>query len=481
MERDGSKRTLRPSWVLLGLAALLIGTWYLLRIPDPERGRPRYAKISLPKDLADRPALIRSAHQLWWVNPGQHHDPAECLEVLGILERQLSEGEWTAVLAPVFRAWGALRGNISVRESLLTQTPRLATRFFRLGTMSELEELLRWSRQKSFDAQAISRAAGEVFLRRAEGGEQRSLELICAALRIEDHERASDWIADLLSDDTASDHARFLCEKLSNVIRAGSVLTDRKKYDIQVLVGTWGEVEGTSIAGKWIRPFLLKLGLLALRAEPAEWKGTRCGELILETSTIRGSEGYWERILREVVADVARDIYEEIPRLEQAAVGFAKAFKRPEYPTQAWWQVARLGSEKWWDNPLWVVAHLERALRTALDDPSRAGICKEISHLFKEAREYEKSRLVLEQCVSQVSDALVRQEVSLFLEDARKTEEADRKRVAKERQENDARVLKGQLAYAKEQLKRARAQNRPAEDLASLQALVKTLEKQLLE
>jgi hypothetical protein len=466
--------------ILVAVVIVLVGAWLIVRgvsKPSATETGTGFAVLETPADPTDKPALIRSAHQLWNASSGRY-EASRVDGLIRLLHDALDDQEWRAVSAGVTYAWLGLRQVVAYRAKLSQLNERLLDRIVRVGSMSELEDLIRVANNNSFDAERIDQALNGSFL---PGGRVRSMELVTAAVRFGDWNRARAWLDRLSSHPEATEDDAAFAARMGSVVDVGRMAAVDRKYDLPALIAAWAWIDGDPVVARWTRSVLLGIGMKALHADPEKRGGWKDPELLSRTAGMAGARSFWDKVIARLQLEVAKDIYADIPRLEALAKTYGGEYGMPDFAARVWLRVTELGAERWWGNSLWVVEHLKRALATVNDEALKTVIIQRMVDQFLEAREYGRAREFVDRIVKEIKGEANLKTLEPLIADVRQKDDADKARVAKEKQIHERQRLQGQLKYMQEQIERARRQGRTPADILSMENVKQELEKKLTE
>jgi hypothetical protein len=466
--------------VLGGAVLILVASWWLFgrglgRPPGP-------AKIVLPANVNDRPALIRAAHQLWEAEPG-HFDAVQCLAFLKLLNDSLDDAQWRAVEAPVSFAWRNHRGITWIRGTLVTLNEKLLPRMVRAGSMADLEMLIQCSNERTFDSAPIDKALSEIAkapLPKAGYSGSRFSELVAAAIRAGDLKRAKAWLAGLSWEEGTPDNAKAPAARVVAIVDlclAG--LSGR--FDLAAVIREWQGQGDDAIGRTALRPVLEQVAARAIRGQNGDAPLLRIEDLFAQGSEEAGAEEYWDRAILHSYPDLVDAVDVTVTRVAVLLRLYGARFKKPEYEYDTWMKVGDQIVKSSPGDPLRAVKYFDRGAQSATSDARRVAAAKKSSAGYLKALEFEKAKGAAQVVSDAVTEEAARKEMDLLLADIRKKLLADQARVAKQKQAIDLDLRRGRLQAMKDKLSAAKKYGRPQEEIRAIEAEIKVIEKQLTE
>jgi len=466
--------------VLVAGVLVILGAWWLVGLFGKSATGP--AQLVLPADLNDKPALIRSANQLWNAHPG-YYDSAACIGLLARLAESLDDQQWRAVTSPVFFAWENLRTMTEVRGSLSSLNQKLLRRFASNGTTYDLNGLVRASNAKSFDAAAINAALDAIVAvplppSGLEG--TRLLDLVVASLWAGDVPRAKGYLSSVRWESAPGADATSFLDRLKSMIDV-TLAAANGKLDGLAMVRCWQE-QGASPAGRSVlRPILEGLALQVMETSDPLGAGIKPTDLFAASAAEPGAEHFWNRIATRFVGSCAQGSEMKNANMAGLLARYSEKFKKPDYGVPFWMKAGTLVLTHFPGDPLRAVKLFERALAASLTDAQRIEAIRNIVPACLKAQEFLKARSVVEAGLARVTDAAIKKELEALLADVRKRTTADEARVELQKKSIDRDLRRGRLQNMKDVLVEARKSGRPPEQLQALERAIRDLEKDVTE
>lgn len=465
--------------ILVVGVVLLLASWWILGLIMGAPSGP--AKLILPTDPNDKPALIRSAHQLWRATP-DYYDSAEVLAFLGRLCDSLDRNQWRAVTAASFFAWENQRGIVGSRGLLTQLNAKLLPRFANEGTLADLEGLIRVANTGAFDAAPINALLEGIVsapLPASGYDDTRASEVIAASIRIRDLKRAKMFLGKLKWTEGASAEAKAPVGHVHAIVDL-CLAVDAGKYDFPAVVREWSS-QGEGIVGRTaLRPVLEEVGLLLLQTtEPS--KGSRIAEHFTASAGVPDAESYWSRVVARIIPGCTQGDEIKNNNLGILIVAYGKKFEKPDFAFVTWMNIAELTLKEAPEDPLRSVALFDRALAAAQTDDQRIQAVQKVVAGCMKVLEFARARKAWAQTSALVKLPESKRKMDALQEELKKKEAADRERVVKQEKAIDLDRRRGRLQAMKDKLSAAKRSGRPAEELVAIEQVIKDLQKDVIE
>ena len=458
---------------------LLLASWWILGLIMGAPSGP--AKLILPADPNDKPALIRSAHQLWQATP-DHYESTDVLAFLGRLCDALDRNQWRSVTAPAYFAWENQRGIVGSRGLLTQLNGKLLPRFANDGTLADLEGLIRVANTGAFDSAPINTLLeGVVSTPLPVSGydDTRASEVIAASIRTRDLKRAKMFLGKLKWTEGATAEAKASVGHVHAIVDL-CLAVDAGKYDFPAVVREWAS-QGEGYVGRTaLRPVLEEVGLRLLQAsEPAAC--ARIADHFAASAGLTESESYWNRVVARIIPACTQGDEIRNNNLGVLIEAFGKKFEKPDFAFTTWMNVAELTLKEAPEDSLRSVALFERALALARTDDQRVQAVQKVVAGCMKVLEFARARKAWERTSALVKLPEAKRKMDALQDELKKKEAADRERVVKQEKAIDLDRRRGRLQAMKDKLSAAKRSGRPAEELVAIEQVIKDLQKDVIE
>jgi len=466
--------------VLTAGVLLIVGAWW---VTNKVAGQPpEPAKLALPPDQADKPALIRSAQQLYWARPGVF-DPLDVIAFLRRLNESLDDNQWRAVSAVAFFAWENQRASVPTRVALSKLNETLLRRFARCGSISDLIGLVNHANENAFDGVPINSVLDELTddaVGKAGYDEMRLSELIAATVFVRDLKRAKGYLGKVKWEPEAPPEAKATVELWTAAVNLCES-AERGLVDLPPTVRTWHSMGAFALGRSVFRPVLEEIALRLLDTWEGRGDKPKLDEIFSSSAAEVGGEGYWNRIVERYGPSCITASGAKVDNLATLAAAYGSRFKKPAYAYQVWNKAAEANAKSSPQEPLRTVEFLERAFVAAPDDARRTETLKEISRLTLKAKEYERARKRIEAGMSSVSDPEFKEKLADLLSDVKKKVAEDNRRVDQYQKDVDLDRRRGRLKIMREYLAKAQKDKRSPEAIRNIEEKIRELEKDVTE
>ena len=454
--------------ILIGAVALLLAIWWITA-RDPERARPRLVRPA-EEERNDPMVWTRAAHQLWRVAPG-HFRAEEVVDFIREVHGALDDAQFLAVSAALLHAWLELGKDEAAQPHLAALAKAIVPRILRIGTYREIENVLARASSGQQDAEAVAKEVDAVYTELVKEPD-RLVHGAVAALRVGDRER----FARLLDAAGAS-------ELVAPLNKAGD-LTARPSQgskDVAAAIEVWSDAADVEPMRHGLRPLLEQQALRTLRPGKDIPPKASVAALLSETAKIPGASEYWPRVARRTMEWMWMAHYAEMKLHEELLRGVETTFGLMGFQTQLWEMAAERVVGVRPEDFSWPITFQERALLSAPDEATALRLAPDVMKGLARMGEFDRGRAALRAALAKANTERGRKKIedlteALTHEEAKMLAKAERERTRVESER-----LQGQLKYMREELERARKQGRPAEDISSIERVVRALERQSTE
>jgi hypothetical protein len=465
-------------WLAVAVAAM-VAAWlvFFSSRPGPQGPVP----LVIPKVLNDQHALVRSAHQLWKATPG-YYDSFECANFIKLLAENLDDQNWAAVSAAAYFAWANLRSITEVRSRLLQVDEVLVPRFARTGSVTEIEGLIQTSNARMFDRDLINRSLREVLSSPVPAtgfSGSRHEDYIAAAIRLDDLDRAREYVAKVVWPKELGPEARAGLDRMVSVIDLCSKGRGGV-FDLPQVVRLWQSYASDSTGRRSLRPVLENIGYKSIWEDSREARD-RGLAMFSGSASEEGAQGYWERILQKSVSPLLSAGTNQINGLANILNEYGTRFRLPAYSCQYWLQVGKTQAKETPNDPLRAVLFFERACASADRDENRLSATKGIVDGCIKAYEFARAKTWVEDSLSRVKDPKIKLELTALFDQVAKKMAEDRARVAKQEKAIDLDLRRGRLQAMKDKLAAAKRSGRPSDELVAIERAIRELQREVTE
>lgn len=465
---------------LLGPALVLIGIWLITGPLSSGVRAPSFALLEIPAEAADKPAIIRSAHQLWAATPN-HFEPVSCVKLMRRLTEALDDGEFRTVMAALTFAWGQHRSMVDVQPQLAELNALFVPRLCSLGTPEEIEKLIRAANENSADSTRINESLLASVRRPSEVPyvESRLAVIVGAALRCEDLTRAKKYLLE-------ASHIEGLHEEVKASVSGMLTVVETCTHslgdgvDFHRVVAAWQALSEQRFGRHAGRELLENSAQRVVRASFNNRAGAKTDQPMLESSDAPFADSFWDTIVRRF-ARTSRGQGDEVRIFGALAAAYGRKFMKPDYECNAWLLLTENGPDDPSKDPLWSLDFFKRALAAAPEDSIRVRAIRGMAENYLRSKTVLGARTEIEEALRRVKSEKEKAAFGPVLEDLKKKEAAERLKLAQIERETEVARVRGQLQFMKSELAKAKQQKKPLEDIASIERVVKDLERQASE
>ena len=481
--------------VFLALCVLiLVGTWLFLgRAADfPQASEapasvstnaPSVARLKLPTDTGNHRALLASAQQL---KNSAVYDAKDCARLLQYLVTTLTKDEWCDISTLVFSGWQNIILRKEGRELLAPFQDAFYNRILRESGPEVLDSLFTEVAKDSKDKASVTLLVDRLLqesLITTPFETSRQASVICSFMR-----RSDFWIAQAcLSKVQWTAGQSELNSSALPVITCVDICerAERGNYEIAPVIQSWFAAHVVPPTSDSLVPQVIRSSLESIIFRVVTPGGVRagfpaCTTLLDDSVGIPHAEEFWGRML-ELLSQQKNESFENcmettVPFLS----AFAAKFKDAKFESQYW---VDFSSDIPQDRgaPSRRIACLLHALEAAPDGEARVDLANKLSVEYKGISDFTSARQILEETAGKVSGAAAKEALAAALRSLKRGEDSEDVRRREEEQRVDRGRAKERLSFMKDQLARARKENKPPEDIRSLEGVVRNLEQHVGE
>lgn len=460
-------------------AVCIAAGWLVGRFQTGATGSTEFAISPTPEPPA---TLVRRAHLLWQATPDRH-DGRDVLRFLSHLAERLDDASWWAVSGPVLHAWNQAHQSGALEGPLEDANKILLPRFLRSSGVEEVSSLLARVNSSSSDAGQI-----QEHLEKAVAGTlppagfagSAPERIIAAVVRNGDLGRAGTYLSKLSWPNGTADADRTKdLQSVRDVVEVGLAAAEGK-IDLPRLIRAWLRHSSAPLGRSCFQPSLENAVLATVGPSDPKLVRPRIEELFQASASEPGAEAFWARILFRLRPHLLRS--GEVAILDAAGLArsYAARYQKPGFEFEFWMAVGDL-SWRWSpDDPRRAARLYRRALGCAGSDKDRGAAVKQFAFQCQRAGDAESALLAVRETFEAVKDPGVRTELSQLTDEVMNSALKSSKEAAARRQADRERKLKV-IAQMRELLLKAQKENRPEEELRSIQSVITEVEAQLQE
>jgi hypothetical protein len=479
--------------ILAGAVLLIISVWLIIGRhqgggdPTPagrvvlENGVPLEKLDS--SNLRDSLAVQKGAHALVHASRNRSQ-AAECVGYLNTLCDSLVDPHWNTASPEILTAWDHLRGYPEVEGALAALEPKMIARWTRSGTVNSLESLVKISIQANRTGDRVKTALDTMAQVPIRGyQDSRPALLVVASLRAKELGRAKGYLAAVVWDSTAPESEKSLHGWVSRAVD-DALRAQSGTPDMASVVLHWNEAkkEGASkdpLCREAVVGLLLNIGTAQVRSLALSEDGGQLAQLVKQSATQAEAAVYWASVIRELQDSSTDSASVKTGLLAPTLKAYSLAFERSNLESETWITLAHRDAEqkkRQLHQRVQCLDWMRRALAAAPSDDLKVDIIRELKKAYSDLHEYKTGHEVVNEALASVSDPDKRGSLQSLVKDLEQEELSEGRRVQETTQKIEQSRLSGQLAYMKERLQEARKSGKPADDINSLESMVKDLE-----